>query len=95
MASLTGVLLASRRLAGMLIAPAAGHVSDRLGDRRAVAQVGALVALAGYVVMVGTDWGMTTIVLGVVLNAVGEAVLHPAAERLGRRRARRRNGVAP
>ncbi len=77
-ASLTGVLLASRRLAGMLIAPAAGHVSDRLGDRRAVAQVGALVALAGYVVMVGTDWGMTTIVLGVVLNAVGEAVLHPA-----------------
>jgi len=77
-ASLTGVLLASRRLAGMVIAPAAGHVSDRLGDRRVVARAGALVALAGYAVMVGTDWGLTTIVLGVVLNAVGEAVLHPA-----------------
>jgi MFS transporter, DHA1 family, multidrug resistance protein len=77
-ASLTGVLLASRRLAGMLIAPAAGHLSDRLGDRRVVALAGALVALVGYVVMVGTDWEMTTIVVGVGLNAVGEAVLHPA-----------------
>jgi MFS family permease len=77
-ATLTGLLLAGRRAAGMLIAPVSGRVSDRLRDRRVVARVGALGILAGYLVMVGTDWGLATIVLGVGLNAVGEAILHPA-----------------
>lgn len=77
-ATLTGLLLAGRRLAGMLVAPVSGRVSDELGDRRVVARAGALAILAGYLVMVGTDWGLATIVLGVGLNAVGEAILHPA-----------------
>ena len=77
-ASLTGVLLASRRLVGMLVGPAAGHLSDRLGDRRPVARAGALAKLAGYVVLAGTEWGMVTILVGVGLTALGEAILHPA-----------------
>jgi MFS family permease len=77
-ASLTGLLLASRRLVGMLVGPAAGHLSDRPGRRRPVARAGVLAKLAGYLALAGTDWGMTTILLGVGLTALGEAILHPA-----------------
>lgn len=76
-ASLTGVLLAARRLAGMVEAPLAGHVLDRLGARRLVAAVGVLVSLGGFVVL-AAGGGVGPIVTGVVLVAVGEGLLHPA-----------------
>ncbi len=76
-ASLTGVLLAARRLAGMVEAPLAGHVLDRLGARRLVAAVGVLVSLGGFAVL-AAGRGVGPIVTGVVLVAVGEGLLHPA-----------------
>ena len=53
-ASLTGIMLAVRRLAGMVEAPIAGYLLDRLGDRRIVAVAGALVSLAGLIVLAGS-----------------------------------------
>lgn len=76
-ASLTGILLASRRLAGMIFAPVAGHLSDRSGDRRRVAGAGALMICAGFVVL-ATGSGVPLFVTGVVLTAIGEGVLHPS-----------------
>jgi len=76
-ASLTGILLASRRLAGMIFAPVAGHLSDRSGDRRRVAGAGALMICAGFVVL-ATGSGVPLFVTCVVLTAIGEGVLHPS-----------------
>jgi MFS family permease len=70
-ASLTGVLLAVRGLAGMVVTPIAGHLMDRFGDRRLVAATGVLVFLAGLVVLVGGR-GVGLVIVGVVLAAVGE-----------------------
>ena len=70
-ASLTGVLLAVRGLAGMVVTPIAGHLMDRFGDRRLVAATGVLVFLAGLVVLVGGR-GVGLVIAGVVLAAVGE-----------------------
>src|SRR5262249_8752905 len=50
-ASLPGVLLASRRLVAMIEAPIAGHWLDRLHDRRAVAVAGATLSLIGLIVL--------------------------------------------
>lgn len=76
-ASLTGILLAVRRLAGMIEAPIAGHLLDRLGDRRIVAAAGVLVILAGFVTLAGGR-GVALVVTGVVLVAVGEGFSQPA-----------------
>ena len=76
-ASLTGILLAVRRLASMVITPIAGHLMDRFGDRRLVAATGVLVLLAGLVVLVGGR-GLAVVVAGVVLAAVGEGFSQPA-----------------
>ena len=76
-ASLTGILLAVRRLAGMVEAPVAGYLLDRLGDRRIVAVAGALVSLAGLVVLAGSG-SVSAIVAGVVLKSMGDGLLHPA-----------------
>jgi DHA1 family multidrug resistance protein-like MFS transporter len=76
-ASLTGILLAARRLAGMIEAPIAGQLLDRFGDRRAVAALGALVSLVGFAVLAGGR-GVGMVVLGVVLMAIGEGFIGPA-----------------
>lgn len=76
-ASLTGILLAVRRLAGMVTAPIAGYLMDRLGDRRIVAAAGVLVILAGFVVLVAGR-GVDLVIVGVVLLAVGEGFSQPA-----------------
>jgi DHA1 family multidrug resistance protein-like MFS transporter len=76
-ASLTGILLASRRLAGMIEAPIAGQLLDRFGNRRAVAALGALASLVGFAVLAGGR-GVGMVVLGVVLMAIGEGFIGPA-----------------
>lgn len=76
-ASVTGMLLASRRLAGMLVAPWAGALSDRLGDRRPVAAAGALAGLLGFCILAAGS-GVVALVLGVALVALGEGILTPA-----------------
>ena len=76
-ASLTGILLAVRRLAGMVTAPIAGYLMDRFGDRRIVAAAGVLVILAGFVVLVAGR-GVDLVIVGVVLLAVGEGFSQPA-----------------
>ena len=76
-ASLTGILLAVRRLAGMVTAPIAGYLMDRFGDRRIVAAAGVLVILAGFVVLVAGR-GVDMVIVGVGLLAVGEGFAQPA-----------------
>jgi MFS transporter, DHA1 family, multidrug resistance protein len=76
-ASLTGVLLAVRGLAGMVVTPIAGHLMDRSGDRRLVAATGVLVFLAGLMVLAGGR-AVGLIIAGVVLAAVGEGFSQPA-----------------
>jgi MFS transporter, DHA1 family, multidrug resistance protein len=76
-ASLTGILLAVRGLAGMVVTPIAGYLMDRLGDRRLVAATGMLVLLAGLVVLVGGH-GVGLVIAGVVLAAMGEGFSQPA-----------------
>lgn len=77
-ATVTGLLLASRRLVGMIMAPLAGHLSDRLGSRRPVAVAGTVGLAAGFLVLVLGPRGLETVVTGVGLTALGEGVLHPA-----------------
>jgi len=67
-ASLTGMLLATRRLAGMVGAPIAGHLLDRFGNRRIVAAAGVLVSLVGFTVL-ATGRGVGMVATGVVLVA--------------------------
>lgn len=75
--ALTGILLASRKLAGIVCAPLAGHLSDRLGDRRRVACVGIATSLLGFT-MLAAGHGLSMIVPGVALVSVGEGILLPA-----------------
>ena len=77
-ATLTGIMLASRRLVGMVTAPVAGWASDRTGDRRSVALVGAGIVLAGFVVLLGGERAFFLVVGGVILTAIGESVLQPS-----------------
>jgi MFS family permease len=76
-ASLTGILLAARRLAGMVEAPIAGHLLDRFGDRRGVTAAGVTVSVAGFAVL-AMGPGVGVVIAGVALVAVGEGLLHPA-----------------
>jgi MFS family permease len=76
-ASLTGILLATRRLAGMVEAPLAGRLLDRFGNRPAVTALGVLVSLAGFAVLAGGR-GVGMVVAGVVLISIGEGFIGPA-----------------
>lgn len=81
-ATATGVLLALRRAFVVVLSPLAGRLSDRLGDRERPAAAGAVVAVAGFGVL--AIWpGLGAIGLGVLLIAVGEAVLLPPVAALG------------
>jgi MFS family permease len=62
-ASLTGVLLAARNLASMMMTPTSGFLLDRLDDRRIVAASGVLAVLAGVIVLIGGR-GVTAVVAG-------------------------------
>jgi len=76
-ASLTGLLLAARRLANMMMTPVAGHLLDRLDDRRIIAAAGVLNLLAGFLVLMGGR-RVGLVVVGVVLVALGEGFSQPA-----------------
>jgi len=76
-ASLTGALLAVRHVAGMVEAPLAGYLLDRVGDRRPIAGAGVLVTLLGFAILVkggSVEW----VIAGVVLAAMGEALILPS-----------------
>jgi MFS family permease len=76
-ASLTGSLLAAWRLIGMVEAPIAGRLLDRFGDRRLIAAAGVGVSLGGFSVL-ATGHGVSAVLAGVALVAIGEGFLHPA-----------------
>ena len=76
-ASLTGVLLAARLLAYMMMTPTSGYLLDRLDDRRIVAAGGVLAVLAGLAVLIGGR-SVAAVVAGVLLVAIGEGFSQPA-----------------
>ena len=75
-ATLTGILLALRKLAQTVVAPTAGALADRMSRRR-VAAVGMTVGVAGFGLLV-LGHGLTAAVVGVALTAVGEGIVQPA-----------------
>jgi MFS family permease len=76
-ASLTGILLAQRRLVLMLGAPLSGLASDRLASRRVVAAVGVVVGIGGFAVLASAS-ALGTVVAGVALASLAEAFIQPA-----------------
>ncbi|HUF91392.1 MAG TPA: MFS transporter [Candidatus Limnocylindria bacterium] len=76
LATITGVLLAARKLATIVAAPIAGVLSDQVGDRRGVAAAGVLAGIAGFAVLAGGG-GIAVIATGVVLTALGEGIVLP------------------
>lgn len=77
LATITGVLLAARKLASVVAAPLAGALSDRVADRRWIAGAGVAAGIAGFTTLASSH-GMAAIAVGVVLTALGEGVLLPA-----------------
>jgi MFS family permease len=92
-ASLTGSLLALRAVVGILAGPAAGWLSDRLGDRWPVARGAILVGMGGFVLLafLGAIWAVPA---GVVLAALGASALTTAlAALVGDRAAGKQQGL--
>lgn len=76
-ASLTGFLLAGRAVLSVVVAPAAGALSDVTHGRWRVIGAGMVVMLAGFVVLaVGS--GVWPLIVGVVIISVGGGILAPA-----------------
>jgi MFS family permease len=73
-ASLGGLMLAMRSLAGMMAGPISGHLSDLKGDRWLVVLGGILIGISGFGVLIfGQD--IWTVALGVILIALSSATL--------------------
>jgi MFS family permease len=73
-ASLGGMLLATRSLVGMLSGPISGHLSDRRGDRWSFVVGGIILGGVGFgVLILGRE--IWTVPLGVVLIALSTGVL--------------------
>jgi MFS family permease len=73
-ASLGGIMLAMRSLAGMMAGPISGHLSDLKGDRWLVVLGGILIGIAGFgVLILGHD--IWTVALGVILIALSSGTL--------------------
>jgi MFS family permease len=77
LATITGVLLAARKLSSVVAAPLAGALSDRVADRRWIAAGGVAAGIVGFATLASSH-GITAIAVGVVLTALGEGVLMPA-----------------
>jgi MFS family permease len=73
-ASLAGIMLATRSLAGMMAGPISGHLSDLKGDRWLVVLGGIMIGIAGFGVLIfGRD--IWTVALGVILIALSSGTL--------------------
>jgi MFS family permease len=73
-ASLGGIMLAMRSLAGMTAGPISGYLSDLKGDRWPVVLGGILIGIAGFgVLILGTEFW--TVALGVILIALSSGTL--------------------
>jgi MFS family permease len=73
-ASLGGIMLAMRSLAGMMAGPISGHLSDLKGDRWLVVLGGIMIGIAGFGVLIfGRD--IWTVALGVILIALSSGTL--------------------
>ncbi|MGC8839391.1 MAG: MFS transporter, partial [Anaerolineae bacterium] len=76
--TVSGALLASRSAFAIILAPLAGRLSDRLGERRRLAAVGLSLEAAGFGVLASAlSLRLGGVVLGVALVAAGGGVLAP------------------
>ena len=75
-ASLTGLLLASRWVLSILVAPAAGVLSDWRRDRWLLAGLGMTLILGGFAVLTAGN-GLEDLMLSVVLVSLGGGALMP------------------
>jgi MFS family permease len=73
-ASLTGIMLAMRSLAGMMAGPISGHLSDLKGDRWLVVLGGIIIGIAGFGVLI-FGRAIWTVALGVILIALSSGTL--------------------
>jgi MFS family permease len=73
-ASLTGIMLAMRSLAGMMAGPISGHLSDLKGDRWLVVLGGIIIGIAGFGVLI-FGRAIWTVALGVILLALSSGTL--------------------
>lgn len=76
-ASLTGILLAARRILSILIAPTAGILSDKTGDRWAVSSIGLTLILAGFGLLAFSE-GLLLLIIGVIFISIGSGTFNPA-----------------
>jgi MFS family permease len=73
-ASLGGIMLAMRSVAGMMAGPISGHLSDLKGDRWLVVLGGIVIGIAGFGVLI-LGRGIWTVALGVILIALSSGTL--------------------
>jgi MFS family permease len=73
-ASLGGIMLAMRSVAGMMAGPISGHLSDLKGDRWLVVLGGIMIGIAGFGVLI-FGRGIWTAALGVILIALSSGTL--------------------
>jgi MFS family permease len=73
-ASLAGIMLAIRSLAGMIAGPISGHLSDLKGDRWLVVLGGIMIGIAGFGVLI-FGRAIWTVALGVILIALSSGTL--------------------
>lgn len=92
--SLTGMMLAVRALLGIFGGPVAGILSDRLGNRWPVAQVGILLGVIGFAALALAE-SVWVLVVGVALVSVSAgALIAVLAAIVGDQAAGRRSGIA-
>ncbi len=76
--TVSGALLASRSAFSILLAPLAGRLSDRLGERRGLAATGLSLEAAGFGVLASAlSLRLGGVALGVALVATGGGILAP------------------
>jgi MFS family permease len=72
-ATLTGILLATRTILSMFAAPIAGSLSDRLGNRWGVTIIGLVIGSVGMLLLVRND--PITILVGICFTAITAGII--------------------